>query len=592
MDTTDTTALTLADYMAILRRRFWRVLLVATLLFGLATGIVFALPDIYRSSATILIEQQEIPVELVQSTVTTFASQRLQQIRARVMTTTTLLGIVDKFDLYAKERAREPTEVILEKMQDDIVMSTIDADVVDPRTGRPMSATLAFALSFESESPRLAQQVTNELVSLYLNENLKSRAQLTSETEEFLSEEADKTRRQVAELERKLADFKSEHADSLPEIQSLNRQFMERAKLELDSVTSRLSALEERRIYLDAEIAKVKANFSSRPIALVRDQVLEPADQLRALRSQYLSASSIYSSRHPDVVRLRREIASLEAVLGKSDGLAELEEQIDIKRSAVIALQQRYAASHPDVRRAERELAKLESRRATTLKELDGVPPKSDIDYSNPAEVQLRSQLDALAAERKSLEQRATELRARMTEMENRLIATPAVEREYNDLLREVAAVRATYEQLRAKADTARIASSLETDRKGERFTLIEPPLLPEQPEWPNRRLLLLLGLFVAFGAGVGSAAISEAFDQSLHGKRDVQRILNAPILGAIPVIRTPRERAKRRLTIVLIALLVIALIAGALLAIHLFHTPIDTLWYSFMRQLETKLAL
>ena len=217
----DSINLTVADYIAILRRRFWQILLAGVLLFAGITAIIFAIPDLYRSSATILIEQQEIPAELVQSTVTTYASQRLQQIRARVMTTTTLLGIVEKYALYADDRAREPTEVILEKMQEDIEMSTIDANVVDPRTGRPTSATLAFELSFQYESPRLAQQVTNELVSLYLNENLKSRAQLTSETEQFLSSESEKSRARAAELERRLADFKSKHANSLPEIQVL-----------------------------------------------------------------------------------------------------------------------------------------------------------------------------------------------------------------------------------------------------------------------------------------------------------------------------------------------------------------------------------
>ena len=377
-----------------------------------------------------------------------------------------------------------------------------------------------------------------------------------------------------------------------PKSKFFNRQFMERTGLELDSVNSRLSSLEERRIYLSAEIANVKANYASRSIPVSANQILDPADQLRAVRSQYLTVSSIYSSRHPDVVRLRREISSLEAVLGKSDGLGELEEQIEIKRSALVALQNRYSAQHPDVKRAERELEKLVSRRANTVKSLEKSPAGSTIDYSNPAEVQLHSQLDALNAERKSLEQRASELRARMIEMEDRLTATPAVEREYNDLLREVSAARAGYEQLRAKADTAKIASSLETDRKGERFTLIEPPLEPEQPAWPNRKLLMLLGLFVSFGIGVGSAALSEAFDQSLHGKVGVQRVLNAPVLGAIPLIRSPRERAMRRLRFILIALLVVGAITGLLLVVHFFYTPLDTAWYILLRQLETKLAL
>ena len=170
------------DYIDALTRYKGRMIATILVISIFSAAIAFVLPPVFRSTATILIEQQEIPQDLVRSTVTSFADQRIQVISQRVMTRANLMQIIKKYDLYVEEQKKEPTEVIIDKMRDDIKMNTISADVVDPRNGRPTQATIAFTLSFDSKSPKLAQQVTNELVSLYLNENLKSRTQMAVET--------------------------------------------------------------------------------------------------------------------------------------------------------------------------------------------------------------------------------------------------------------------------------------------------------------------------------------------------------------------------------------------------------------------------
>jgi uncharacterized protein involved in exopolysaccharide biosynthesis len=129
--------------------------------------VAFLLPPTFRSTAIILIEQQEIPQDLVRSVITSFADQRIQVISQRVMTTQNLLALIERYDLYPDKRQRVPREELLQTMREDIGLKMISADVIDPRSGRPTQATIAFAVSYQSRSPDLALKVANDLTSLY-----------------------------------------------------------------------------------------------------------------------------------------------------------------------------------------------------------------------------------------------------------------------------------------------------------------------------------------------------------------------------------------------------------------------------------------
>ena len=161
--------LELGDYLAAFRRRRGMIFLIAGSVFFLGLITAFVWPATYASSATILIEEQEIPAQLIQSTVTSYASERIQVISQRVMTRSNLQEIIEKYGLYKKKRKFQTTEEVLEDMREDIALDMINADVMDPRTGRPTAATIAFTVGYEGENPPLVQKVANELTTLYLN---------------------------------------------------------------------------------------------------------------------------------------------------------------------------------------------------------------------------------------------------------------------------------------------------------------------------------------------------------------------------------------------------------------------------------------
>ena len=163
------------------RRRYWFVG-VAALIFVASVLMAFGLSSVYRSQSTILIEQQEIPQDMVRGAVTSFADQRVQIISQRVMTRSNLLEIIRKFDLYADLVGKETNEALIGHMRSAINLNMVSADVVDPRSGRPTQATIAFTLAFDYGVPSIAQRVTNELTTLYLNENIKNRTQRAADT--------------------------------------------------------------------------------------------------------------------------------------------------------------------------------------------------------------------------------------------------------------------------------------------------------------------------------------------------------------------------------------------------------------------------
>ena len=213
------------------------------ILFLISVAVAVLLPSVYKSTATILIEQQEIPADLVRSTISSYADQRIQVISQQVMTRANLMRIVEKYNLYPSYRASKTTEEMLERLAKDIKLDILKADVIDQRSGAKTNATIAFSLSYEGETPAVAQRVANELVTLFLSENLKNRQQKTAETSTFLADEAAKLSEHCRRHEAKLAAFKAKNMGRLPELVQLNMQLRDRADNEIKEVDRQISAL-------------------------------------------------------------------------------------------------------------------------------------------------------------------------------------------------------------------------------------------------------------------------------------------------------------------------------------------------------------
>ncbi|HTY51391.1 MAG TPA: GNVR domain-containing protein [Steroidobacteraceae bacterium] len=592
----------LSGYLAIGRRR--RLSMGLAFAGGMVAAMALAvlLPSHYRSSGTVLIEQQEIPTDMVRSTVTSYADERVQVISKRVMTTATLLDIIHRYNLYPRQQATDTREALLKRMRDDIGLKMISADVIDPRSGRPTEATIAFEVSYTSRSPDLAAKVANELTTLYLNENLDNRTKLARQATDFLTGEAERVNGQIVQAEAKLAAFKDKNYHKLPDLEPLNMQLLDRTEEELRDEEQRQAALEQQRVYLTAQLAELKPNAAM--FSDTGERILSAHDRLKMLRSQLAAARARYAPDYPDVVTLQREVAGLERELGETPSVVnDLRRQLEQAQGELDEARKRYTADHPDRIRLEAEVKSLQSQLADALTATASHQETSDdfaalalggdssapvlkpTDADNPAYVQIQAQLAGTQNDLDSLQTEIGKLRAQEDAYQADIGGAPEVEREYHDLTRDLDNARQRYQEIRTKQGEAREAQNLESDQQGERFTLIDPPLPPEQPVSPNRRMILAMGLLLSLALAAGVAWLREQVDTTVRGRDQLIKLLGVPPLALVPHIVTRAEVRLERLRMRLALGSAAGSACVALALIHVFYMPLDVLWFRLLQR-------
>ncbi len=506
--------------IGILKRRKWEILLPAAVIFLIAAIGAFYWPPTYRSTSTVLIEEQEIPREYVTTTVTGYAEQRLQTISQRIMSYNKLMEIINRFNLYADLRRKSNMDVVIEKMREAIKLETISADVKD-RTGSAKSATIAFTVSYEGERPEVVQQVANVLASLYLEENLRSREEKSAGASKFIETEGKQIQTQLAEIDGKIAAFKSSNMNSLPELAQFNLQTLAQSDQEIDQLNDQLRTLKEKESYLLTQLASIPQDLAN-----------PDKERLKQLRAQIVNLRTRYSEEYPDVVKTRQEIAELERRLGSAGKQSALGGQSD--NPAYVAMSAQLAGARSDIRSINRQLGLVRSKR-------EGY--------------------------------------------RHRIEASPRTEEQYKLLLSERNNLQAKYDDLMKKHMEAKVAQGLEEVQMGERFTLIDPARLPGEPIEPNIPAVLLIGLILGTGAGVGTASLREFSDKSAHSAEDLELATSMNVLAAIPEIVTleDRERGKKKRRTLMLSAGAAAVIG--LIVFHFFVMNVDVFIARLMRR-------
>ena len=568
-------------YLALLRRRKTMILTVAASLLATSAAVAFLLPAVYRSTATILIEEQEIPPDLVRSAIATYADQRIETIKQQVLSHSTLWRIVEQYDLYKDLRKRSPTEEVLTRFAKDIQIEVMNVKVIDKRTQNPTQATIAFTLAYDGESAQLAQKVANELTSLFLGENLKTRERHAQETTAFLKRESENLSHHIQELEQKLSGVKQRADGALPELIQLNMQLLSQVQREVIDSDRDIRSLKERKTYLEGELAALKPHTPL--ISASGERLLDTGERLKSLRAQHASVSAYLKPDHPDLIKLKQEMSALEKEEGATDGREELSKRLMAERASLAALRERVGEMHPDVLRSRNVVASLE-------RELQAAVAKraqpSFVKPENPAYINIQSQLASTTASLQSQEAARVDLKRRMAEYAKRLESTPTVEPEYLDLVRDRENSVRKYQEITSRLMEAQVSAELEVQRKGERFSLINPPELPEKPDRPNRLAILLLGAFLALAGGVGTGLAADNLDRRIFTVDQLGHAMRGVPLTVIPYLPSEGDLValgRRRAVFSLAGLGVV--VAGALV-LHMAWMPLDVLWFTIMRKL------
>lgn len=573
--------MTFQDYVAVFHRRRNIMLLTGVGLLSVSLVFAFLWPPTYKSTATILIEEQEIPSDLVRSTITSYADQRIETIKQHVMSRTTLWKVIEEFDLYPSQRKDSPAEEVVKSFIEDIEVEVINADIVDKRTQHPTKATIAFTVAYQSRSPELAQKVANELTSLFLGENLKSRERQAQEASAFLQQEADNLAKHISDVDGKIAAFKQRAGGALPELVSLNQQLMNQADRELMEVDQQVRILEERKSYLEGELATTKPNTPI--LSVTGERILDSTERLRALRAEYAGASANLSTDHPDMIKMKQEIEALEKETGQLPDAEEVSKRLVEARTRLTADLERFGSDHPDVFQAQRRIVALEQE-ANRLK---SVQRKSGfLKPENPAYINLQAQLNSVATSLDALQKTKGEVKRRIHDYAKRLERAPEIEPEYLVLMRDRDTSGQKYQDIRSRLLEAKVSEGLEVQRKGERFSLIDPPSLPEKPFKPNRLAIVVLGCVLAVGSGVGSGALAESLDLSIHTSEQLVVLTQQFPLAVVPFMPNEEDFARTRMRQRIMKTVGVGGVAMMFFMVHLFVTPLDVLWFAALRRL------
>jgi succinoglycan biosynthesis transport protein ExoP len=560
-------------FLDIVKRHKFYLLIPFITISIISSIIAMKLPLTYLSKGTILIEEQQIPQSMIPTTVTGFADERIGFIQQRVMTRERILSIVDKYRLYPKQQDQLTPSELVKRFQSSVSINMIAADA-GSGGGK---VTIAFTISFSAQKPATALAIASELVNLFMAENSRVRTQRAAKTTEFLSEEAERVNREVQDMENKIAEFKEKFGRSLPELLPTNLTAVERVTGDLRQTENQINLLKERIAYLTASLPLVRQEA---PVPQYRDgqRPLSKEEQVRVLKAEYMRLSSRYKPSHPDIVRVERQIKALDpdfkGTLDRQDVALELErtdQELD-------ALEEIYDENHPDVVKLKQKAKKLEQQSASNPA---ASRPVFDVSAgsSDPIYINLLGQFNSSQTELNGLEKRQAELQRDLEQLNNIIAQTPKVERGYNELVRERETSLAKFSELKSKVQEAKLAQELEEGQKGESFSLIEPPVLPDKPEKGTQTKFLLTGVATGLLVGFGLTVLAESLDSSVRGHRALQAITGIPPIIVIPYIENDDdvELHRRRIKLMWVGGLVFLVII--ILFIHFFVMPLDDIW-------------
>jgi uncharacterized protein involved in exopolysaccharide biosynthesis len=533
------------DYAAAVMRRFTVALVSFIIVFVSGVYIAYSLPTLYRSTAIISIEQQDVSPDLVETAGITYADEQLQRVWQKVMSSDSLVPIIEKYDLYPNLVASDPSlRAAREALRANTLVEPQGVEFINLNSRNARSATIAFWLSFDHENAVTAQKVATEFADLFLTENVESRTNQAQLTVDFLKLEIDNARAQADRTGEELAQFKERHAGNLPELLNFHLQSIERTEQQLDNLDREIRDSRNRKFTVETELART--NPFGNAVNADGTPIIGTADRLAELQSERLRLLSIYTPEHADVIRIEREIKILTGGAPATASSAELRAQLDVLVSELQQARLTFTEDHPDVVRLKRRVEVLEQQLEQALAIGSQQSSLASLAARDPVVQQLQQQAQTEESYLRSLMVRRNELESKLEELRGRVAAMPQIEREYETLTQQNELAIERFNEAVERIGAAQRSQTLELGGGGERFTLVEAPFLPEAPYSPNRPVIVMLAIMIAVGTGIGLAILIDNLDLTVKDSIDLAQITGAPPLAVIPVIETSYDRQRR----------------------------------------------
>jgi len=501
--------LQVGDLGGILRRR---AKLVGATTLGVMLAVYWvamALPNVFTSYATVLVEPQAVAEGLVKAGVAqSDINQRLHLMTAQILARPRLSKIIDDLGLYKDESKYLLREEVIDLMRHNVRVEPVVPELEQRSVRVRETAINEFRISYDNYGANVARDVANRLANDFIETHINARVQTSQKSLEFIEGELDRLSKRVHEVEAEIAKVKADNSGTLPEELDANQRRLERVLGELSLAQRNYDEATSDRQFFDSQLATAK-------IAAGPSDEASPSRKLELLKlelSDYLSRG--FTEKHPDVIRTRDEIARLERDV-KSEKTEDGSDALN-----PLAQQTEAQARHSGLR-------------ATAAQ----------------AEIERLSQVG--------------------DEIQNQLNATPAVAKQLDALKVEYEHLFNTFQDFAKRHNEAIVQAQLERRQLGEQFRVLEAAFRAPSPSAPHRVLILILGAMFAVMVGLAVGILFEALDTSPHDARQLQSRLALPVLATIPAIwlesdRLYQRRARTRAAFATVAVVGFALVGGA----------------------------
>jgi polysaccharide chain length determinant protein (PEP-CTERM system associated) len=436
-----------------------------------------------------------MPENYVAPNVNENLQDRLQSITQQILSRTRLLMIIDKLKLYSGAKAPQIPDDKVDAMRKDISIDLV-------RDARNNEIT-AFKVSFSAHDPVQAQKVTSELTQLFIDENLKVREEQSEGTTHFMEQQLEDARVALAAQEAKVKQFDAAHEGALPSQEASNLQILAGLQGQLQNEQDALNTAKQQRVYYQTLIEQ-------------------------------------YKNLH----------AAGRTVDGAPTELTVIDQELSRLKAQLTDLSSHYTDSYPDVRKVKAQIATTEKQRQDLL-----AAPRTETKQASDAQstplLQLQGQLQANQLEITGRERAIAGLEARINEYQGRLNSEPATEQQRDELTRGYEQSKASYDDLLKKKNNSVMATSMEQMQQGERFTMLDPPILPTKPDFPNRLKFCGMGIVAGLALGCLVVFLFEFFDDRMHGEKEIKALLTIPVIAEIPEIQSPLDEKKQKRQVV-----------------------------------------
>ena len=478
------------EYWALVVRRKWWILGPLFLGWLLVFASTWVIPAKYASESVVLIEPAKVPRDLVTPNVQVDLADRVQSEEAQVLSRTRLLDLIKKHNLYPGYADSQDEQV--EKMRDDVKF-----DLVQAPAANGVQELVAFKLAYKAPDAAIAQKVNAALTSFFVDENVKASQEQSEATTHFLDSQVRALGQTMADDEAKVRAYEAQHEGSLPQQLQSNLQILNGIQSQLQSAQSTHERALQQQTYLNSLQKQYETMGDSADVPTSLDNQLEGA------RAQLADLRARYTDDHPDIRKLKETIAGLEKL--KKDMGAEAKEKLETNTASAAQVQ--------------------------------AMTPR--VQLQNQIKVN-KMELQTSAEQMQRLEQAGQMYQARLN-------ATPAVEAEMSDMMRDFGNLKKEYVDLLAKKQESSLATNLERQQQGAQFRVIDPPSLPDKAVFPDRFKFSLAAIGVGLVLAVLFGFGSEILDDRIRSEQALNEAVSLPILVDIPALPTPAEiRAAR----------------------------------------------